>query len=148
MSETNSSPIGVYINTKLEKYKKEYEDDLIFQKLEQEAAQKVRDETRNHNGSTHCSSCKGSIHYHNSNGSLTFSSNHSFHKGLSTFVSEEKPARKLCYPIPKMSTFGSAKNSKNNLRRSLSRSPEKSPNIKNLESMSKEELIAIILNQK
>ncbi|CAI2365520.1 unnamed protein product [Moneuplotes crassus] len=53
--ESGRNSIAEYINNKLQKYKKEYEDDLLFQKLENDIAEGTSG-TSNKSSTAHCSS--------------------------------------------------------------------------------------------
>lgn len=76
--DQNQSKIGDIINEQIEKIKQEYEDDLLFQQLEQEAKiVAIREEQKKNEGgwATNCSTAKVSSQLVNSNNSLTVSSN-------------------------------------------------------------------------
>lgn len=76
-SGNGAESVGNYINKQLDKIKKEYEDDLLFQKLEQEAMNQASDEIKGNetNYTSSASSNKLSANLNNVNVSMNVSSN-------------------------------------------------------------------------
>ena len=145
--ESNFSPIGEYINKQLEKYKKEYEDDLLFQELEQKAEAEVKKEAKNNPSSTNYSSIKEISQNINSNGSITVSSDYSFTKKMITtpYVADENYGVKTENNKPKISDFKYAsKNKESSIGIDFEKRKRTDFNLNMLDTYSKDRLVSII----
>lgn len=109
----DSASIGEYINRQITKIKEEYEGDLLFQKLEQEAdmLSKLDEKKVSPGGSTNCSTVKSPPQM--VNGSMTLSSNTSSNKYCGTLYNIPEEGKELSgksdqVKLPNLSVFVSA----------------------------------------